>query len=1660
MKAALVHGSGHALFFDSRLSDVLSFDWLDRPVDTLTFQWWVKPEDLELKQKRSVMLSVNAFNVSSDYASPYEIFISTSLLTGFYMAKSLATTFGPCTSACMPLSSELASSAWSHWAVVWDGSSGNLTVYLNGSVVFADQSLAQDNTKPVVPNGLAYIGQSLVDFPLTFSPRAKLGAVVDEYQVWERVLTPSEIQQSMRQPLSADGVSLPSNPPPSGLLIYFTFDDIQKALSSGEVTNLADASRPGRLGRVDSVVQKIVYDRTQRPVAPTLPNFVKSEIPWNSGAEVWFYAAPVGRSDILGSGSSGNVSWLNLSGLLNFGFSSAPAATVDSVQVMLAEPSEGLFFWSTTCNEQGSWTSISIPFAGGACVLVSSSSQPGLLILKINSQKIVHWTKWNQRTISNRTVSGFESQNITFCLGTVDSGGVHPSVRVLTLPQRGTLFDSQDAQITSVPYSLVDPSGKLNFLGDPFTYGDLGTNFYATFEYDYSDATQSPGVVTLFVQHQNHPPLGVSIFVNASSNYTTNFSLGVTDEDVIDTTFVYRLLTPPRLGKVQESVTRFPVFVSSPDVSIAYAARVVNASSQFTFCPPSFGCEQPWRCNESACGFTDYHAVQILGPPDVYPTAGDVGGGWDPANNDFAVEFIEVELEKALVVKKISIYETFTPGAVYKVSFAQSEQGPWTVYWQRPGGAIRESVPYSPRDFSPTLCPFPELVRFARLDLVHNYVVSAIDAIMVTGYLQRPAGILEYPILDYTPTPGLHTWNQTTDVFQYQVSDCNAWSPDDQPAKVQINLQEPIATSSLRDSSVAQWVDLPISSGLGGLVNVDFQQLLQTVSPNAALVRVQAWGLEEQIGTAWEIVQATNESYLVWRPRSRFNTSTVPINLPCSVPISSTSTSPLSIDLPTAIKIRQTNLDGFDCPWQAWLFGSDGVVVRLGMRVKSSCSVSQGFVSIQSPVQMWTCVSCGQARQIFSSQGGQSNVNNSDLALKLLACPAKTATAVTWIIVLCWIASAYGFAASLTVVLVLLWQQSTRMFATSNTPWLLVVLPSVSFLVFTLVPLLLGVSDQSLRDMVELSPKTRLPVLSSAVFGTAVAGWLMPYTVEAVRVMASTKLRSLNQQILHLNKERKTEARDTVIDGQKRFLLNKLLENAMIARKWLSFTTSMVLLCSLVAVFVLALALTRTALVLFAFFVFAWVVNFASVCFVLVFARKEKSILSYYQGFAERVFFLVYSSILVAISGVILSSTATVSQGLDELLLWLIFAVFHYRHYLHTVINYIISNFSGHAAHELAEVLKSERGFNFLMAFAQSEFSTENLQCWKHIEHFRSHTTLENLQLFVQTFVAVDATIPVNVSSSLAQSVRDKCAQWSRGGGGGGGGGGSGDRSPLLVATPKSADSKQELWKVLEKGGVTSYCPESTPLDEFQRRLLQSLTDVGVTNTDELKSLTPDDLDMLFHDLQPFALKLCVKRALTRFTGSGLAISDIQHCLDDMQREIERLVRDDTYNRFLGSSLYQSFRKGDVAPDMSSLGMTQTSFHQHQLSNLDSSSRAGKAPVAVATVFQSSSSARPLPSQSPESDERELFNAHSSGTGSSSRFASMAQDSLSIPGFKLATVELEVLSHGTGSSTSIRETHERVKSVSSVATGASTEYQTRASEADSDSFGSGELYVN
>jgi|GEM_PF-796670 len=143
------------------------------------------------------------------------------------------------------------------------------------------------------------------------------------------------------------------------------------------------------------------------------------------------------------------------------------------------------------------------------------------------------------------------------------------------------------------------------------------------------------------------------------------------------------------------------------------------------------------RWASSVLGFssqfgTDFwSAARALGQPDTYPNYGDLPTAWASASEDDQREFLELGFGAPAPISSVSIYETYAPGAVDKVSVRNPNTSLWEEVWSSPAAPAPEVARIFTVSFPMTSFP----VDAIRLDLNSPAVPdwNEIDAVSIGG---------------------------------------------------------------------------------------------------------------------------------------------------------------------------------------------------------------------------------------------------------------------------------------------------------------------------------------------------------------------------------------------------------------------------------------------------------------------------------------------------------------------------------------------------------------------------------------------------------------------------------------------------------------------------------------------------------------------------------------------------------------------------------------------------------------------------------------------------------------------------------------------------------------------------------------------------------------
>lgn len=145
--------------------------------------------------------------------------------------------------------------------------------------------------------------------------------------------------------------------------------------------------------------------------------------------------------------------------------------------------------------------------------------------------------------------------------------------------------------------------------------------------------------------------------------------------------------------------------------------------------------EAPIFYNRNHAGWS---AGQLMNDSRHYPTYGSMFTAWSPSCRTGSLEFLELMFEEELYVCGVDIFETFLPGAVYKISILKKDTLEFQTVWL--GVANQNNVPKRSRIFSPPLKRTNYKTNVIRIDIDtrSSKLWTEIDCVRLHGYVQLP----------------------------------------------------------------------------------------------------------------------------------------------------------------------------------------------------------------------------------------------------------------------------------------------------------------------------------------------------------------------------------------------------------------------------------------------------------------------------------------------------------------------------------------------------------------------------------------------------------------------------------------------------------------------------------------------------------------------------------------------------------------------------------------------------------------------------------------------------------------------------------------------------------------------------------------------------------
>lgn len=125
-----------------------------------------------------------------------------------------------------------------------------------------------------------------------------------------------------------------------------------------------------------------------------------------------------------------------------------------------------------------------------------------------------------------------------------------------------------------------------------------------------------------------------------------------------------------------------------------------------------------------------WSAAQALGEPNIYPEYGDIPTSWATLNAEDPNEYLELGFDQPAPISSVSIYETYAPGAVSKVSVRNPNNNQWVEVWSGPAAPAPAEARIFTVTFPQTIFP----VSAVRIDLDSPAVPdwNEIDAVSIS----------------------------------------------------------------------------------------------------------------------------------------------------------------------------------------------------------------------------------------------------------------------------------------------------------------------------------------------------------------------------------------------------------------------------------------------------------------------------------------------------------------------------------------------------------------------------------------------------------------------------------------------------------------------------------------------------------------------------------------------------------------------------------------------------------------------------------------------------------------------------------------------------------------------------------------------------------------
>jgi len=685
---------------------------------------------------------------------------------------------------------------WTH--VAYTFTSSGITTYYNGTQVFFANSAAGDlfQTPQETSSVCAMIGQAALLYCNQFSDLLSLGGQIDEFRVWDKVLSPSEITDAMAGSVSTED---------DNLFVYYNFDDKETIEATGHIEDLSGNGNTGFAGRISGTKQLMVWT-SRDPCSPTRPRSTISSAP--------LVVRQVRSSNIvIASGISGTNITVELTS-----YHADDGVTLTHYVSSL--PASGSLYQTDGTLISGASHVSPVLVSGGTQVIYVGTFLNGIdsftyevhvsdatpTLFNLTAQVI----ETPVVTPSNTTFELLEDQVKVLVLGDVSATGSSYVVEIASLPSKGrifhfpsfegmnyeTLFNVQNlTEITTPNVPVLNTPGAVVFVpeADGSSQEEYTSFAFRFVDPENSNLRSSDAFVSVFVSAVNDAPTSPDLTISLNNSISDVLvTLSGTDPDSSFNGGMLAYITSlPKFGTLYQAEAggsrgALITIDSEPEIG-QWVTGVKWATMQWSYCED---CRFDFTCNGrgwTGCDVAlEWMAAGILGEYDEYPNYGDLPNAWQPFLPDSDGEYIVLEYTFPVYVSGIEIYEVFHPGCIVKVEASDEwggsdEETDWELLW--------EGVPENPPAdeawvFSPPLCPSKRLSQYIRLQVNGSLVPgwSNFDAVRLYGSSKPRPNLVKSESLQVVlaPTQGILPGSAflAYDSFTYALSDCESTSAD------------------------------------------------------------------------------------------------------------------------------------------------------------------------------------------------------------------------------------------------------------------------------------------------------------------------------------------------------------------------------------------------------------------------------------------------------------------------------------------------------------------------------------------------------------------------------------------------------------------------------------------------------------------------------------------------------------------------------------------------------------------------------------------------------------------------------------------------------------------------------------------------------------------